>query len=103
MNLPLGDKRILLCNDDGIEAAGFELLIEIARKLSNDLWMVAPLQRSIRPVAFHDLAPAFADSPMGQAKIRRRRHADRLHHVGLATYYVRKETRSDSQRRESRA
>ncbi len=34
--------RILVTNDDGINAAGLEALTEIARALSDDVWIVAP-------------------------------------------------------------
>lgn len=34
--------RILLSNDDGIHAKGLEILEEIARTLSDDVWIVAP-------------------------------------------------------------
>lgn len=34
--------RILVVNDDGIDAPGVVLLEEIARTLSNDVWVVAP-------------------------------------------------------------
>ncbi|MBV9833791.1 MAG: 5'/3'-nucleotidase SurE [Alphaproteobacteria bacterium] len=34
--------RILVTNDDGINAAGLEALSEIARALSDDVWIVAP-------------------------------------------------------------
>lgn len=34
--------RILVTNDDGISAPGIKLLEEIARKLSDDVWVVAP-------------------------------------------------------------
>ena len=34
--------RILLTNDDGIHAPGLEVLEEIARSLSDDVWIVAP-------------------------------------------------------------
>ncbi|MFC7290248.1 5'/3'-nucleotidase SurE [Hirschia litorea] len=36
--------RILVTNDDGIDAPGLEVMEEIARSLSDDVWMVAPLQ-----------------------------------------------------------
>ena len=39
---PLEQCRILLTNDDGINAPGFEVLEEIARSLSDDIWIVAP-------------------------------------------------------------
>ena len=34
--------RILLTNDDGIHAEGLRVLEEIARELSDDVWIVAP-------------------------------------------------------------
>ena len=34
--------RILLTNDDGIDARGLALLESVARKLSDDVWVVAP-------------------------------------------------------------
>lgn len=36
--------RILVTNDDGIDAPGLEVMEEIARSISDDVWMVAPLQ-----------------------------------------------------------
>ncbi len=38
----LAKARILVTNDDGIHAPGLEALIEIAGKLSSDVWVVAP-------------------------------------------------------------
>lgn len=34
--------RILLTNDDGVDAPGLAILYDIARKLSDDVWIVAP-------------------------------------------------------------
>lgn len=34
--------RILLTNDDGVDAPGLAVLVDIARELSNDVWVVAP-------------------------------------------------------------
>ena len=34
--------RILLTNDDGFDAPGMKVLLDIAQTLSNDLWIVAP-------------------------------------------------------------
>src|SRR3954467_2287997 len=34
--------RILISNDDGIDAPGIQLLEKVARELSNDVWVVAP-------------------------------------------------------------
>ena len=36
------DMRILLTNDDGINARGLDLLETIARRFSDDIWVVAP-------------------------------------------------------------
>lgn len=36
--------RILVTNDDGMDAPGLEVMEEIARSISDDVWMVAPLQ-----------------------------------------------------------
>ena len=36
--------RILLVNDDGINAPGLEVLESIAAELSDDVWIVAPEQ-----------------------------------------------------------
>ena len=34
--------RILITNDDGVNAAGLQSLLKIARELSDDIWIVAP-------------------------------------------------------------
>ncbi|HWJ86642.1 MAG TPA: 5'/3'-nucleotidase SurE [Pelagibacterium sp.] len=34
--------RILLTNDDGVDAPGLAILLDIARELSDDVWVVAP-------------------------------------------------------------
>lgn len=34
--------RILLTNDDGVDAPGIAVLLEIARQISDDVWVVAP-------------------------------------------------------------
>lgn len=36
--------RILLTNDDGVNARGLALLEEVARRLSDDVWVVAPAE-----------------------------------------------------------
>src|SRR5260370_10586960 len=38
----LGDHRILIVNDDGVDAHGIKLLEEIAREFTDDVWVVAP-------------------------------------------------------------
>ena len=35
--------RILVTNDDGIDASGLSVLETIAAELSDDVWVVAPL------------------------------------------------------------
>ena len=36
--------RILLTNDDGVNAAGLKVLEAIARQFSDDVWTVAPTE-----------------------------------------------------------
>ena len=36
--------RILLTNDDGVNAPGLKVLEAIARTLSDDIWIVAPAE-----------------------------------------------------------
>ena len=38
----LRSARILVSNDDGIDAPGIKLLEKVARTLSDDVWVVAP-------------------------------------------------------------
>ncbi len=38
----LSDHRILLVNDDGVHARGIELLEELARDITDDVWVVCP-------------------------------------------------------------
>ena len=38
----LAGMRILLSNDDGIDSPGLKCLERVARKLSEDVWIVAP-------------------------------------------------------------
>jgi len=61
-----GKCRILISNDDGIDAPGIQLLEKIARKLTDDVWVVAPeLEQSgashslttRRPLRLTELAP----------------------------------------------
>ena len=40
--IDLSRARILISNDDGIEAPGIKVLEEVARTLSDDVWVVAP-------------------------------------------------------------
>jgi 5'-nucleotidase len=50
--------RILLTNDDGIEAYGLQVLERIARALSDDVWICAPLHEQSgkgRGVTLHDI------------------------------------------------
>lgn len=36
--------KILICNDDGIDAPGIQVMERIARELTDDVWIVAPAQ-----------------------------------------------------------
>ncbi|HVC54752.1 MAG TPA: 5'/3'-nucleotidase SurE [Stellaceae bacterium] len=58
--------RILVSNDDGIEAPGIRLLEQVARDLSDDVWVVAPEQEQSgashslttrRPLRLREVAP----------------------------------------------
>lgn len=40
--LDLAKARVLISNDDGIEAPGLKVLEKVARKLARDVWVVAP-------------------------------------------------------------
>lgn len=40
--IDLATARILICNDDGINAPGLKLLTKVARALCPDVWIVAP-------------------------------------------------------------
>ncbi|WP_374764017.1 5'/3'-nucleotidase SurE [Yunchengibacter salinarum] len=40
--MSVSPKRILVCNDDGINAPGIALLEKIARRFSDDVWIIAP-------------------------------------------------------------
>lgn len=49
--------RILLTNDDGIEAYGLEILYSIARQLTDDVWVCAPVMEQSgkgRGITLHD-------------------------------------------------
>ena len=59
--------RILLTNDDGVNARGLRLLESIARKLSDDVWIVAPSDE--QSGAGHSLTLS--------TPVRLRRHDDR--------------------------
>ena len=59
--------RILLTNDDGINARGLRLLEAVARKLSDDIWIVAPAEE--QSAAGHSLTLT--------TPVRLRRHDER--------------------------
>src|SRR3954471_15806168 len=66
----LSKLRILLSNDDGITAAGLELLERIARTLTDDVWVVAPSVE--RSGAGHSLT---IHEPLRPVKISDRRYS----------------------------
>ena len=42
---PIG--RILISNDDGIDATGIKILREIASHLCDDVWVIAPVKTGL--------------------------------------------------------
>jgi len=42
MTKPFADTRILITNDDGIEAPGIKVLEEMVREFTDDVWVIAP-------------------------------------------------------------
>ncbi len=62
--------RILLSNDDGIHAEGLKVLERVARRLSDDVWVVAPTVE--RSGAGHSLT---IHEPLRPLKISERRYA----------------------------
>ena len=67
-----GDLRILVTNDDGIHAPGLKVLEKIARKLSRDVWVVAPEEE--QSGSAHSLSLA---NPLRVRKLAPKRHAVR--------------------------
>ncbi|HZS83986.1 MAG TPA: 5'/3'-nucleotidase SurE [Stellaceae bacterium] len=68
--IDLGSARILISNDDGINAPGLRLLEKVARQLCPDVWVVAPEQE--QSGASHSLT---LRRPLRIRKIRPRRFA----------------------------
>ena len=71
--------RILLSNDDGIDARGIKLLEQELLKLSSDVWVVAP--KNEKSGASHAITSDKLRSMQGQSfrtALCRRRYAERL-------------------------
>lgn len=68
--LDLAGARILITNDDGINAPGLKVLERIARGFSSDIWVVAP--ETEQSGAAHSLT---LSRPLRHRRISRRRHA----------------------------
>ena len=66
----LENTRILVTNDDGVNAAGIAVLTRIAKSLSNDVWVVAP--ETEQSGAGHSLT---LHEPLRARKINARKHA----------------------------
>ncbi|HZD26723.1 MAG TPA: 5'/3'-nucleotidase SurE, partial [Alphaproteobacteria bacterium] len=66
----LGKTRILLTNDDGVNAPGLKVLEKIARSLSDDVWVVAPEYE--QSGASHSLTLTM---PLRMRRISRRKYA----------------------------
>ena len=58
--------RILVTNDDGIHAPGLAIAENIARALSDDVWVVAP--ESEQSGASHSLTPKMVQ-PVGDSPL----------------------------------
>lgn len=68
--LDLANARILVTNDDGINAPGLKVLERVARGFSKDVWVVAP--ETEQSGAGHSLT---LSRPLRHRRISRRRHA----------------------------
>lgn len=68
--LELAGARILVTNDDGINAPGLKVLERIAKRFSNEVWVVAP--ETEQSGAGHSLT---LSRPLRHRKISARRHA----------------------------
>ena len=78
--------RILVTNDDGIHAPGLKVCEEIARALSDDVWVVAPETDQSGVSHSLSLNDPLRLREIGEA-IRGERHADRLRHHGGAPHH----------------
>ena len=76
--------RILVTNDDGIHAPGLVVAEKIARALSDDVWVVAPDDRTIRRFAFADADAALRLRGSTIERFAVIGHADRLRDDGVA-------------------
>ena len=75
--------RVLITNDDGIEAPGLDVLEHIANQVSKDVWVVAP--ETDQSGASHSLTLA---EPLRMRELGKRRYArlhGRRHRHGVAT------------------
>jgi 5'-nucleotidase len=68
--IEVGECRILISNDDGIESPGIKILEQIARELSDDVWVVAPDQE--QSGASHSLTTR---RPLRLTEVAERRYA----------------------------
>lgn len=68
--LDLANARILVTNDDGINALGLKVLERVARDFSRDVWVVAP--ETEQSGAGHSLT---LSRPLRHRRLSRRRHA----------------------------
>jgi hypothetical protein len=70
---PVG--RILLSNDDGFDAMGIQILAGIARQLSDDIWIAAPMDNKSGASRAISPAPGYNGYDAWPAAIRCWRHA----------------------------
>ena len=76
--------RILVTNDDGIHAPGLDVCEEIARALSDDVWVVAPEYDQSGVSHSLSLNDPLRLREVGERRFAVQGHADRLRHHGRA-------------------
>ena len=77
--------RILVTNDDGIHSEGLDVCAEIARALSDDVWVVAPEFDQSGVSHSLSLNDPLRLRAIERAPLRGQGHADRLRHHGRAS------------------
>ena len=94
--------RILVTNDDGIHAPGLKVCEEIARALSDDVWVVAPENDQSGVSHSLSLNDPLRLREVGERAFRREGHADRLRHHGRAPHHAGQAARPRAVRRQPR-
>ncbi len=97
--------RILLTNDDGVNARGLRLLEAVARNLSDDIWIVAPTEEQSGAGHSLTLTDAGAAAEARRAPLLGHRHPDRRGDAGARPrdegFAARRDPVGDQPRRQS--